>query len=713
MSSRRALRRAGRVSPRAGSRRGRRALVLAAAGGPAPEPEHIFDTLGATWWIDAAEETTGGATSACQWALNRGNQAVPHARLGSTGRAELRGSYGLVLPGVSGNYASAPDSAALSITGDIDIQARIAPTDWTPSTQGLVAGKWGSTTGNQAYGLFLDTSGTLRFVQYSGAAYNDLPSTVATGFTDGEAKWVRATYSASGGTVKFYTAPDASAVPSSWTQLGTTVAGVARTTQNTANTLTLGESTTSGSNLLVGAVYRVRILDGYDGAGSVVFDADFTAPAAFATSFTESSSNAATVTITATSGADTNDPLLLTHTGTNYLYIPDTGNADYASIPAAASGPLDITGDIDLIAKVALDDWTPTNQKAIITRGTASGTAAWRLYVNNTGYLQISWVDSGAAAQSLISDAAPSVANGAVKWIRGTLDLDNGAGDCVARFYTSDDGSSWTQLGTDRTLGATSTMRTGTAGQVRLGSYWSGTNQCIGGKLYRAIIKSGIDGTIALDADFTANTNQSSFTESSSNAATVTINRATSGRKAVMVTRPVWLFGTDDYMEVADNAPLDISAADSLTVVMIRRQWGTTPSYGTLVSKTAGGTADGWSLFNNISATSHSFSIADGAAQTYLTGAGCPAYTYGALELAAGVRNVGADTITAYVGTTGGTPATDTTTSDLSSSDPMRIGRAAAGATPYYGEYEVVAVAVFRSALDSTALASIASYFGV
>ena len=669
---------------------------------------HIFDTLGATWWIDAAEETTGGATSACQWALNRGNQAVPHARLGSTGRAELRGSYGLVLPGVSGNYASAPDSAALDGFATLDLVAQIAMDDWTPSSPQYVITKYGSTTRSYIFGL--NTGGVLRcLVSENGTATMGGDSTVATAFTDGQIGWIRVlvTPGVTNGTMKFYTSTDGA----TWTQLGSDVSAAGYNTQlaNSSDPLNIGCHTNGTTQLMVGRVFRAQVWNGDSTSGGTkVFDADFTAPAAFATSFTESSSNAATVTINATSGADTNDPLLLTHTGTNYLYIPDTGNADYASIPAAASGPLDITGDIDLIAKVALDDWTPTNQKAIITRGAASGTAAWRLYVNNTGYLQISWVDSGAAAQSLISDAAPSVANGAVKWIRGTLDLDNGAGDCVARFYTSDDGSSWTQLGTDRTLGATSTMRTGTAGQVRLGSYWSGTNPCIGGKLYRAIIKSGIDGTIALDADFTANTNQSSFTESSSNAATVTINRATSGRKSVMVTRPVWLFGTDDYMEVADNDLLDPAAADSFSVVAVLRRWGDgyASGAGIIVGKqSAGGSTTGWRLGFD---TTDVFAFSDGAVQSYQTQTKEAA---GTLHLLGGVKDEAGDTVGVSKGSTI-TTATDITTGSMNSSTVMQIGRYA-NATSFYVDAELVAVAVFRTALSSSDLADIASYFGV
>jgi hypothetical protein len=48
-----------------------------------------------------------------------------HGWLGSTKSAFIANGY-LALPGTSGNYASAPDSAALSITGNIDIRCKVA-----------------------------------------------------------------------------------------------------------------------------------------------------------------------------------------------------------------------------------------------------------------------------------------------------------------------------------------------------------------------------------------------------------------------------------------------------------------------------------------------------------------------------------------------------------------------------------------------------------
>lgn len=202
---------------------------------------------------------------------------------------------------VSGGYATTPDSTALSITGDIDIQAYVQLADWTPGTANAIVNKW-TTTANLSYWFGVNTNGTLLF-QWSatGSATLSASSTVAPTIADGSSLWVRATLQVNSGatnkSVKFYTSTDGS----SWTQLGTTVttAGTTSIFDSTA-VLEIGANASGGSNAMTGYVHRIIIRNGYDGAGSTVFDANFVTAAVGATSFTESSANAATVTITST-----------------------------------------------------------------------------------------------------------------------------------------------------------------------------------------------------------------------------------------------------------------------------------------------------------------------------------------------------------------------------------------------------------------------------
>jgi hypothetical protein len=190
-----------------------------------------------------------------------------------------------------------------------------------------------------------------------------------------------------------------------------------------------------------------------------------------------------------------------------------------------------------------------------------------------------------------------------------------------------------------------------------------------------------------------------------------TINRSAAGRKSVAVVRPVWLLGTDDYFEVADNALLDFGAADSFTVVVVGRKWGSTLSM-VLLAKSAAQTSTmtGWAVaVESVAAsTFRAPLIGDGTTRRIAAVTG---YTEGSLFAVAGVRDITADNLTAYRNGTAGTPVTDTTTGSLANNEVMRIGRLSGGGTDY-ADMELLAVAVFRRALTAAEIATIATYYG-
>jgi hypothetical protein len=224
-----------------------------------------------------------------------------------TGGVHLDGSTGLVFGGLISNVATTPDSAALSITGDIDIKVYCTMTDWTPTNTAPLVSKWGETS-TRSYNFQLLPDGTLRIQTTPNGSFGSLvasQSTVATGIADGTPKWVRVTLQVDNGSsqrvAKFYTSDNGT----SWTQLGTTVTTAGATSiYDGVDEFAIGSVTTYQSSAqIIGTIGRVIVQSGFDNAdntSNLAFDANFATQTADALSFTESSTNAATVSITTT-----------------------------------------------------------------------------------------------------------------------------------------------------------------------------------------------------------------------------------------------------------------------------------------------------------------------------------------------------------------------------------------------------------------------------
>lgn len=210
-----------------------------------------------------------------------------------------------------------------------------------------------------------------------------------------------------------------------------------------------------------------------------------------------------------------------------YLALPGT-NGNYASTPNAAV--LQITGDIDIRVRVAMDDWTPATNQFFLSK-LPPGNRAYSLYVNGSsslGKLDMDISLDGTNIISALSTVAPTITDGQILWVRVTRT----SADGVVKFYTangsiiSPSGSDWTQLGAN--VSTTSGSLSNATSNLDIGSHNGGTSSPMAGKLYRAQIRNNVldDGTgIQLDANFDNQTMVvSSFTEASTNAATITIN---------------------------------------------------------------------------------------------------------------------------------------------------------------------------------------------
>jgi hypothetical protein len=407
-----------------------------------------------------------------------------------------------------------------------------------------------------------------------------------------------------------------------------------------------------------------------------------------------------------TAGADSNDALFLDWGGTNYVYLTGVdGNA--LQVPDAAA--LDITGDLDLRIHLAMDVWAVSNQTLIAKDNFGNQRSFRFITFQSTGRLLLGWSPDGTSELSAVTTAGTGFAAGTDKWVRVTLDVDDGAGGRTISFYESDDGVSWnlieaiTQAGTTSVYASTTPLQVGAASNFAV----------VVGKVYRAEVWDGIEGsggTKVLDVDTSVITSGAATSFNALTGQTVTINRSTAGRKSVAVVAPVWLFGTDDYMEVPDNDLIDFGASDSFTLVAVHRPWATQGTNDTLIAKKANttNTTAGYNLSGGSStALQGQAQMGDGTAGiTAVSGS----RTSGQLTVTAAVRNVSADNLIVYLNGTAGTAVTDTTTGLINSADVFRIGRLS-GAGTEYADMELLGVAIFRRALSAAEISVITSYY--
>lgn len=178
--------------------------------------------------------------------------------------------------------------------------------------------------------------------------------------------------------------------------------------------------------------------------------------------------------------------------GDAYVQLPgSSGNT--ITTPDAAS--LDIVGDLDLRAKVAADDWTPAANSYVMSKYTQTGNQrSYSLFIGTDGKLNFQFSNDGTASISKASTASTGFTDGTAHWIRVTLDVDNGASGYDVKFYTSEDGVTWTQLGTTVTT-ATATSVFASTAILEIGSRNAGTSDFFAGKFFEGQVLSGIGGT--------------------------------------------------------------------------------------------------------------------------------------------------------------------------------------------------------------------------
>lgn len=183
--------------------------------------------------------------------------------------------------------------------------------------------------------------------------------------------------------------------------------------------------------------------------------------------------------------------------GTQTSFPGVTGN--YLSTPAAAS--VDITGDIEVVVRVALTDWTPASTQALVVRdgsaaGAPAGTRSWTFRVGPANLFFLMSAD-GTAGPTQVGSTFIPIADGVMGWLRVTRVRATG----LVSFYSAVDSPTepavWTARSTG-TINAGVALPTVTA-PLMLGQRLAA--EPLNGRLSRVIVRSGIAGTTVFEFD--------------------------------------------------------------------------------------------------------------------------------------------------------------------------------------------------------------------
>ena len=163
------------------------------------------------------------------------------------------------------------------------------------------------------------------------------------------------------------------------------------------------------------------------------------------------------------------------------------------------------TGDMEIVLRVKLDDWTPATEQCLVSKFGAGGQRTFRLSVDSTNgsrpFLQ--WSADGT---NLITANCPSgegwstPADGSAIWLRVTLDVDNGASGNTATFYTGSTYGTWTQVGQVVTAGVTSLFDSTTGLQLGVRGGIGTEGSSIAGSIGFIEIRDGIGGALVAPA---------------------------------------------------------------------------------------------------------------------------------------------------------------------------------------------------------------------
>jgi len=253
-------------------------------------------------------------------------------------------------------------------------------------------------------------------------------------------------------------------------------------------------------------------------------------------------------------------PLLLAHSGVNYLWCPGV-DSNNCSTPSVS---IDTTSGMSVEVQVSFT-----------TNDDASNSSGWICANDNGGAVRsmfLGWSGSRTlilywANLSRSATATAQIPAAYSGWIK--VSLETSGADMLVKFLTSSDGSTWTQLGATITnSGGANTFQTSASPFSVSGN---GTANNIAGKIFRVIYRNA-SGTARADFNpnsYNAATSQTQWTSTTGEVWTINTGTATTGYKCVVVHRTLVQFdGVDDGMQAT------LSGSGRFTQYLLSKQHG-------------------------------------------------------------------------------------------------------------------------------------------
>jgi hypothetical protein len=154
--------------------------------------------------------------------------------------------------------------------------------------------------------------------------------------------------------------------------------------------------------------------------------------------------------------------------------------------------------DLDVRVLVKADDWTPASTQHFIGQNPGPPNNAWVASGHANGTARLALYPDGTNIVGAESTVPLGFRNGTAHWVRMTVDVNDGAGNHVLKYYTTsspNDSTNWVQIGTTiTTAGVTSIFNSTGAMTVPGLAGFSGF-------FYAAEVRNGIGGTIIANPD--------------------------------------------------------------------------------------------------------------------------------------------------------------------------------------------------------------------